>query len=145
MKACFLILSLFFSSCFGFSQNPVNWEIEQNIEKSSLLIHAKIDSSWHLYAVKVPNPNEGPLPTEFHFAESQHYQLIGEIQEGNPISVYDHNFGVQVSYYEKEASFEQAIKVIANNTELSLEIAYMVCNESMCIPFNDTFKIQLKN
>ena len=94
---------------------------------------------------KGPNPNEGPLPTEFHFAESQHYQLIGEIQEGNPISVYDHNFGVQVSYYEKEASFEQAIKVIANNAELSLEIAYMVCNESMCIPFNDTFKIQLKN
>ena len=92
MKPCFLALSFCLYSLIAFSQNPVSWEIQQNKEKSSLIINAKIDSSWHLYAVNAPNPNEGPLPTEFHFSESQDYQLIGEIKEGKPISVYDHNF-----------------------------------------------------
>ena len=144
MKACFLTLFFSLSSLLSFSQNPVSWEIQQNKEKSSLIINAKIDSSWHLYAVNVPNPNEGPLPTEFHFSESQDYQLIGEIKEGNPISVYDHNFGVQVSYFEKKARFEQAVKILSDNVELTLEIAYMVCNESMCIPFSDSFTVNLK-
>jgi thiol:disulfide interchange protein DsbD len=145
MKTCFLFLFLSIYSLLAFSQTPVRWEIQQNKEKSSLVINAKIDSSWHLYAVNVPNPNEGPLPTEFHFSESPHYLLIGEIKEETPVSVYDHNFGVQVSYFEKKARFEQAVKLLSDNVDLTLEIAYMVCNESMCIPFNDTFTINLKN
>ncbi|MAP01839.1 MAG: hypothetical protein CMD01_03365 [Flavobacteriales bacterium] len=145
MKALFVTLSFCFCCLISFSQTPVTWDIKQNNNNSSIEINATIDSTWHLYAVNVPNPNEGPLPTEFHFSENSNYQLVGEIKEGNPISLYDHNFGVQVSYFEKKASFEQKIKVFSDNVELKLEIAYMVCNESMCIPFNDFFTINLKN
>ena len=70
---------------------------------------------------------------------------LGEVQDENPISVFDHNFGVQVSYFEKKARFEQAIKLLSENVELTVDIAYMVCNESMCIPFNESFQINLKN
>ena len=145
MKALLIVLSICFCSINNYSQTPVSWKIEQSQLKSSVIFTATIDSSWHLYAVNVPNPDQGPLPTEFNFSKSDNYTLIGEVQEENPISVFDYNFGVQVSYFEKKARFEQAIKLLSENVELTVDIAYMVCNESMCIPFNDSFQINLKN
>jgi thiol:disulfide interchange protein DsbD len=130
---------------FLFSQeNPVKWHISQNKEKTKLIFNASIDSTWHLYAVNLPNPNEGPLPTEFHFNEDEGFKIIGDIIENEPISVFDDSFGVQVSYFEKTATFRQKIKVIEDNSLLKIQIAYMVCNEDMCIPFDDSFELILE-
>ena len=83
--------------------NPVKWDIIHNIEHQELEFKATIDNSWHLYAVHLPNPNEGPLPTEFNFSENEGIKIIGSISESKPTSVFDTNFGVQVSYFETKA------------------------------------------
>ena len=133
------------SSMFFFSQEiPVKWHISQNKEKTKLIFNASIDSTWHLYAVNLPNPNEGPLPTEFHFNEDEGFKIIGGIVENEPISVFDASFGVQVSYFEKKAIFKQKIKVIENKTLMKIKIAYMVCNQHTCIPFDDFFELTLE-
>ena len=123
--------------------NPVKWDIIHNIEHQELEFKATIDNSWHLYAVHSPNPNEGPLPTEFNFSENEGIKIIGSISESKPISVFDANFGVQVSYFETKAIFKQKIEVLKKNSLLEINIDYMVCNEHMCIPFNDSFKLNL--
>jgi thiol:disulfide interchange protein DsbD len=138
------LVYLFTVNSFYLQENPVKWEIVQNKEKQQLEFSASIESSWHLYAVNLPNPNEGPLPTEFVFHETEGFKRIGDIIENDPISVFDDSFGVQVSYFEKTATFIQKIKVIENNYLLKIQIAYMVCNEEMCIPFDDSFELILE-
>lgn len=141
------VLSFIFSSSailFFSQENPVKWEIVQNKEKQQLEFSASIESSWHLYAVNLPNPNEGPLPTEFHFSEAEGFKIVGHIVENEPISVFDDDFGVQVSYFEKTAIFQQKIEVLKNNSLVKIQIAYMVCNEHMCIPFDNNFELNLE-
>ena len=64
MRSIFLFIA-FFNYLISFSQNPVNWNISYN--KNTVVFSAEIDSNWHLYAVDVPFPNQGPLPTIVEF------------------------------------------------------------------------------
>lgn len=144
VKIFSFLVYLFTINSFYLQENPVKWEIVQNKEKQQLEFNASIESSWHLYAVNLPNPNEGPLPTEFVFLETEGVKIIGDIVENEPVSVFDDSFGVQVSFFEKTATFSQKIKVIENNSLMQIQIAYMVCNEEMCIPFDDSFELTLE-
>ena len=141
-----LLLATFLLTYIGFiaQENPVKWKITYNTETSALHYNATIGLDWHLYAAHLPSPDEGPLPTEFKYDDSEHYQLNGKVIESNPIKTFDDNFGVDVNYFENSAEFTQKIKL--NSSEIfnvTGKIYYMVCNEQMCIPFEDTFEIKI--
>ena len=98
-----------------FSQeNPVTWKIDYNTKSSSINYNANIGSKWHLYSAHLPNPDEGPLPTEFKYDESIYFELSGKIIESNPVYTFDDNFGVDVSYFENTAEFSQKIKLTSS-------------------------------
>ena len=136
-----LFLNLF---CFSFfsQNNPVNWNIK--LSDSSILFEAKIEKEWHLYAVYLPSPNDGPLPTIFEFNTSNNYSLKDSVTQSTPITHFDKDFGVEVSYYENEAFFKQKIK-IGNDSTFKIEgnISYMCCNEQTCIPLYKDFSIAI--
>ena len=60
MKSVHLFIYLFIY-LFSFSQTPVKWNIDILTDKNKIVFNAVIDSSWHLYALDVPHPDEGPL------------------------------------------------------------------------------------
>lgn len=92
-----------------------------------------IDEGWHIYAVNLPS-DEGPLPTVFEFALPDGMELMGEVEEGKAIRKFDHNFGVEVMYFEKEAIFKQRIKITEKEAILKGNISYMACDSERCIP-----------
>jgi hypothetical protein len=143
IKLFFSIVFFFVSNTFFLQEDPVKWDVNQNKNDNVIEFTAVIDSSWHLYAVYLPNPNEGPLPTEFHFSENDNFNFIGNVIESKPNTVFDENFGIQVSYFENNAHFKQKIEVL-DESLLQIKIAYMVCNEQMCIPFEKTYELTLE-
>ncbi len=139
MMKKFLLLFIFSSFYFfTFSQeNPVHFTFSHNGD--TLVVDTKIDAGWHLYAVHLPNPNEGPLPTEFVFNPSKVWTSEGEIIEETGHTEMDDAFGVEVKFFENYTVFKQPIKTYSNQFNVSGKIYYMVCNDQMCIPLEREF------
>ena len=137
------VLLLIVTFCFNaiLSQdNPVSWAIVSN--DSMLIYNAQIGKDWHLYAAYMPNPNDGPLPTLFEYTSSENYLLKDSTIQENPITHFDDDFGVEVSYYEDNALFKQKIKITTENRFLiNGKISYMCCNDVTCIPLENEFEI----
>lgn len=121
----------------------MKWDISFEERENLIAFKATILEGWHLYAVYLPNPNQGPLPTLFNFNESKKYRLIDSIVQQQPKIEYDNNFGVDLAFYENKSIFYQKIEPIKNKIKISGNISYMTCNESMCIPYGLPFEIKV--
>ena len=137
-----LILNFYFPY---FSQSPVTWETQYHIKENKIIFDAIIDKGWHLYAVNVPVPNEGPLPTIFEFHTNSSYSIIGELKQEKPKIKFDKGFGVKIAYYENKTRFTQKIIAKLDSSEVSGEIKFMTCNEEKCLPFNYKFLVKINH
>ena len=151
-----LIITLFFYSKQTFSQiyDPVSWKTQ--VEKISdtefeLVSTATIEPGWHMYALNLPDG--GPVATSFNFPKSDSYQLVGEVSQQDPISIFDDIFDMETSFFELKAEFRQKIKVTAQNFDrVEAEVNFMVCNDLQCLPpeneslvFKMPFKLKKEN
>ena len=63
-------------------QKPVKWNIQcGEIDKNgtiTLTFKANIDEGWHIYGMQMPE--EGPIPTSFHFTEKKSVSLNGTVE-----------------------------------------------------------------
>ncbi len=125
---------------------PCKWSfsVEQTKpDEATLILTAKLDSGWHLYSQHLTG--DGPIPTHFTFNNSSHYKLVGETEEGKPISEYDKNFDLELKYFEHEAVFKQKISVLAKNDfTVTGTIDYMVCLEQCIFPPPQELSIKVK-
>ena len=139
----FLILSLssysqVFTSADKESQieEPISWNSHLEKENDSiykLSFTAKLEKGWHLYAQDIEEG--GPIPTNFTFINSgTAFELIGETSEPNVPTIFDEVFGMEIKYFEKEATFFQTIKVLDKDAVIEVEVEFMVCNDSKCLP-----------
>ncbi len=139
MRKLLLSLLLLATSIITYAQifNPVSWNTEVQDKgdgKFDLLIHAKIESGWHLYSQKLPS-DDGPIATEFTFPESDNYSLSGKVNEPKAKNEYDPNFDMELSYFEDEVTFRQSITSKANQAyDITGEVYFMVCDAEKCLP-----------
>jgi thiol:disulfide interchange protein DsbD len=140
MRSIFLFVA-FFIYLISFSQNPVNWNISYN--KNTVVFSAEIDSNWHLYAVDVPFPNQGPLPTIVEFKKQKNYLLKGKVYQEKPIIKYDKDFGIDVAYYQNKTNFYQKIRPISDSFKIQGNINYMACDDNQCLALEKIFNLQV--
>ncbi|GAB5419104.1 MAG: hypothetical protein Crog4KO_06120 [Crocinitomicaceae bacterium] len=142
MKIGFTLIFLLLIISSGFAQTEVSWSFSYDAEKNQVVAQADIGDGWHLYSTEKAT-EMGPIPTEFEFDVVEGVELIGSIQEPEPIVDFDANFGETLYYFEKEVTFVQGLKV-SSAEELNGTVTYMVCNEEMCMPPVDVkFTIEL--
>ncbi|MBK7889115.1 MAG: thioredoxin family protein [Bacteroidetes bacterium] len=130
-----LLLVFSFGSLYSQIQRPVKWaySIEQKGSAATLVLKAKIDKGWHLYAQDIPAG--GPIPTTFKFTPDKNYSLDGKTTEPFAEEVYDVNFDMKVKYYGEEAIFRQKIKLNSKSAfDVKGSLEFMVCNDQMCLP-----------
>tara|TARA_B110001452_G_scaffold126432_1_gene104999 strand:+ start:230 stop:670 length:441 start_codon:yes stop_codon:yes gene_type:complete len=144
MKSFFLFLYIFIC-LISFSQAPVNWIINYSPDKNKVVFNAEIDSNWHLYAVNVPLPDEGPLPTIIEFEKQKNYLLKGKVFQEKPITKYDKGFGINVAFYINKTSFYQKIKPLKSSFEIRGVIKYMVCDDSQCLALERVFYVNVNH
>ncbi len=135
-----LLFSLSLLASKAQEESPVHWTFEISDTTNimglyELNITAQIDEHWHMYSQNLPSPEEGPLPTEFHFEPSGAYTIVGKTAEViAPISKFDDVFEVQVNYFDKKAEFKQLVSLKNKTATVKGYVSYMVCNESTCLP-----------
>lgn len=150
MKRLFLILNLFvfFGYSFAQIQQPVKWTFSSELlnEKEAVLVFkARIENGWHLYSQFIGEG--GPVPTSFSFSPNGNFSKIGKVSESpKPIKIMDDIFGMEVSYFERAATFKQKIKI---NTEKDFVVKgtleFMVCDDKQCLPPEEVeFSIPVK-
>lgn len=136
-----LILFLFCSvnTIFAQMQNPVHWSYEispiQSNGTVTVTFSASIDEPWHMYDVK--EPENGPVPTSFKFAKLQNAEVAGEVvAKSKLIKKFEPAFGMELSYYENVAVFQQKLKVKNVSADVVAEgaVEYMCCDDQMCLP-----------
>jgi hypothetical protein len=142
MKSFYSIIYLFIYQ-ISFSQHPVSWTINYSPKKNIVIFNATIDSNWHLYAVNVPFPNEGPLPTIIEFKKQKNYLLKGEVFQERPITKYDKGFGTKVAYYKNKTSFYQKIEPLGSSFKISGVVKYMACDDSQCLSLEKVFSMAI--
>ena len=139
MKSTFLFGFIFLIHSIIISQNPIKWTVDYTTQLITFI--AEIEKDWHLYAVKVPYPNEGPLPTLFEFKESDNFKKKGKTSQEKPNIKYDKSFGIDVAYYEERTKFYQKIKPLSDSFKIQGVIKYMTCNENKCLALDFEFDI----
>ncbi len=117
---------------------PVQWKTSVNKlsdDEYEIIMKATVEKNWHLYSQRNYG-DAGPFPTEFNFADAgKTYDLVGKVQESPTKDVFDKVFQMNISFYEKEATFTQKIKLKDKNTKIiNAEVVYMVCDDEKCLP-----------
>lgn len=135
----FLLSLILLTSLQGFSQiyDPVEWSA--SVEKASeteneyiLVFSAEIEDGWHVYAQDVPE--DGPIPTTLSFENSNDYELLGNTEEEDGVTVNDPVFGMRIKYFKDDAIFQQRIKLLGEAAKITASVEFMVCDDERCLP-----------
>lgn len=144
VKFVFSFLFVLFVLTCSQAQSEVSWEFSYESSSGKVFAAATIGEGWHLYSTQEVS-EFGPIPTEFEFVETKGVEILGTVQEPDPIVAFDANFSETLYYFENSVVFSQDVAV-KNARELRGTVTYMVCNDSLCMPPVDVeFTIELKN
>ncbi|MDH7514751.1 MAG: cytochrome c biogenesis protein CcdA [Bacteroidota bacterium] len=101
-----------------------------------VLVSAKIDSGWHIYAATPMQ--EGPEETRIDFARDAPLQKIGTVRQPKPNVAFDQAFGINTEYFEREVTFRIPVRIGTNvpagPVKTVARVRYMGCNDRLCIP-----------
>ena len=145
------ILGFFFTlfSVIAWSQeDPVSWStsVKKISEKEyDVVITASIKEEWHLYSIQEP-PDMGPIPTQFTFDTAEgKLELVGGVVESTPITKYDNVFEIELSFFDKEATFTQRIKLLDPSVNvIRALVEYQACDDERCIFSDHEFAFNLE-
>ncbi len=133
-----IILILLYLTSFGLwaqVNNPTTWKFTQKeiaVNEYELIFTASITKGWHLYSMNIADG--GPVKTSFTFKNNTDVELVGEItSKSQEIRKIDEIFGMEIGYYETEATFTQKIKILAD-AKISGYVEFMSCDEESCTP-----------
>ncbi|MFD2036274.1 cytochrome c biogenesis protein CcdA [Belliella marina] len=129
--------------------NPVKWDYEVDESKiqegiAVLRFKASLEDGWHIYSQNIEKG--GPVPTNFRFKESTQFKLQGKVKEkSKAVTKFEDLFGMEISYFDGEALFEQEIKLLGNQVKVEGFVEFMVCNDENCLPPNQvSYSFDLK-
>ncbi len=138
MKKIILIFTLVFTSILINAQilNPTTWTFDskQNGNEVDLIFKATVEEGWHVYDLNLPEG--GPIATTITYNDSTLFDFVGKIQKSKePITEFDRNFNLNVSYYGKEVTFTQTIRLLSEApVTISGNVLFMSCNDENCTP-----------
>lgn len=109
-------------------------------DEVELIINARIDDKWHLYASDFSD-EVGPVVFTMKFKPSPAYTLVGKLQSIKSHHEQDEVFKGEVAFWEKTGQLRQRIKVLQPGPlTVSGEADYQSCTsvDGKCVPGNET-------
>jgi thiol:disulfide interchange protein DsbD len=150
-QICTFLFSLLAFSSIAFSQMGSAKQVKWNFtakkiadKKYEISMTAAINGDFHLYAINAGV--EGPVPTTITFSPNPLITFQGKpTEKGKKITKYEAAWEGKVNYFEKTVTFTQVINTKTTaNTNLNGKIAFMVCNDEVCLPPSEVpFKIAI--
>ena len=123
-----LLVAALSGAQIGGGPDHVKWTV-QGVTPEAVTVGAAIDPGWHLYS-SVPSQAENrPFETGFTLGETP----VKGVTESKPERAMDNNFGTEVAYFEREATFTLPIKGFDPKTA-KLAANFQLCNDRVCLP-----------
>lgn len=152
MKKILFIFLILFVSCAIHAQiqKPVKWAIdcsEINADNTiTLTFKADIEKGWHIYGNQMPE--DGPIPTTFHFTEKKNVLLTGETNADKKMEcVNDPLFAMELCEYEESVTFTQKAKLEKEGEGYVINgfVEFMACDNTNCLsPTKESFSFKQK-
>jgi thiol:disulfide interchange protein DsbD len=105
-------------------------------ERAKLLVTAKIDPGWHVYALN--QPPGGPKATRIALEEGSSFTIDGNPQQPKPTTKLDPNFNIDTHTFAGEVTFTVPIRVAASAApgaqKLIAKVTFMACDDHQCLP-----------
>ena len=125
--------------------DPVKWTTK--IERKSptnyiLTFNGVIEKDWHMYSQFTPDG--GALPLELVFKNKEgNYDLVGKAKESKTQTVFNDVFGVNETYFEKNAKITQEIQVVNFKLPtIEVSLNYQVCKQ-VCVNLEKKFQFTI--
>ena len=109
-------------------------------EEVELIINARIDDKWHLYASDFSD-EVGPVVFTLKFKPSPAYVLVGKLQSIKSHHEQDEVFKGEVAFWEKTGQMRQRIKVLQPGPlSIAADADYQSCTsvDGKCVPGSET-------
>jgi thiol:disulfide interchange protein DsbD len=134
MKRILALLAVIVTTVLYAQPQPVKWSTSNTIEedKVRVVIHADIESGWHLYSQNLEDG--GPIPTSFYLDTSSAFVSMSKWSEGEAHVEFDPNFDMDLAYFSESADFSILLKPSQSDFVVKGELEFMVCNDEMCLP-----------
>jgi hypothetical protein len=138
MKKLLLLVAVLVTSLGANAQleSHVKWSYaakKTSATEAIVYIKATMDNGWHIYSQNVKEG--GPIKTTFTYAPSKEYALAGKTTEPKPITKFEKTFGMNVSFFENTAIFQQKVKLkSAKAKSVNGKVEFMTCNDIKCLP-----------
>ena len=122
------------------SAQSVSWKSSvQHLDGQTyrIVLEASIPAPWHMYDM---GPYEGgPNATTITFTPGEGAVLEGGVEQlTRPERHYDKTFGMEIGTFARKAQFAQSVKLSAPQATVKAELAWMICNDTSCLPPDDT-------
>ena len=122
------------------SAQSVSWKSSvQHLDGQTyrIVLEASIPAPWHMYDM---GPYEGgPNATTITFTPGEGTVLEGGVEQlTRPERHYDKTFGMEIGTFARKAQFSQSVKLTAPQATVKAELAWMICNDTSCLPPDDT-------
>ena len=111
-------------------------------DEVELIINARIDDKWHLYASDFSD-EVGPVVFTLKFTPNPAYALVGKLQAIKSHHEQDEVFKGEVAFWEKTGQMRQRIKVLQPGPlTISAAADYQSCTtvDGKCVPGSETLK-----
>ena len=103
--------------------------------KFSLILAARIDPGWHIYALE--EPDGGPLATEIVLADGDPLMLLS-VGEATPLMFPDPFYKQPTGLFQNTAAFTLHLQIpdhaLPRSTVLHIQVRYQSCNDKVCLP-----------
>ena len=116
--------------------DPVHFKAELktgNGAEAEIVFHATIDQGWHVYSTEIGE--DGPIEATFNVVKMEGAELVGKLMpKGNVIKKMDKLFGMELKYFEGEATFVQKIRFTKPEYDIDCYLEYGACSDASCMP-----------
>lgn len=127
--------------------SPPQWTVSLSTEQPKvgeevkLILQAQIPAGWYIYGTDF-DPDLGPLVTTLILDESGAYERVGRLQEIEGKKKYDEIFEGDITYFLKEGSFEQLLKINSSGTVSGI-LEYQMCSDltGQCINYEEDIEV----
>ena len=101
--------------------------------EAEIVFHATIDQGWHVYSTEIGE--DGPIEATFNVVKMEGAEPVGKLTpKGNVIKKMDKLFGMELKYFEGEATFVQKIRFTKPEYDIDCYLEYGACSDASCMP-----------
>ncbi len=120
----------------GQMMDPVHFSSQLKMlkgDEAEIIFSATVDDGWHVYSTDMGN--DGPISATFNPVKMEGVETVGKLKpRGNVIKQFDKMFGMELRFFEHQATFVQKVRFTQPDYRIECYLEYGACNDEMSLP-----------